>query len=278
MLKRHPLTLFFVLAFLLPWSVWGTTLAEQRGLLAWHLPSSLAFWLGLPVATFTAAAVTAGWPAVQDLLLRMVRGRVSVAWYALATLLTAALAAAAGVLGGAFGVLTRIGSDVSGAALPALLALDLWMFLITEETAWRGFALPRLQARMSPLSAAVLLGTVWGLWHLPLFLTAGTFQSRIPFPGFLLSTVATSVLVSRIFDSTRGSVLLAAVFHAATDVAIAFSGVMSSGLLLFWIFVALQCLAAAAVASSLRSPAPPSAVWRDQPAHNDRSREARVLG
>ena len=65
--------------------------------------------------------------------------------------------------------------------------------------------------------------------------------------------MATSVLTSWIFNHTRGSVLLAALFHATTDVAIAYSGVMSAGADLFWLMVGLQALAAAAVVPSLRT-------------------------
>ena len=69
---------------------------------------------------------------------------------------------------------------------------------------------------------------LWGLWHIPLFLIADSFQSSIPFAGFLLSILATSVLTSWIFNNTRGSVLMAALFHATTDVAIAYSGVIEA--------------------------------------------------
>ena len=72
-LKRHPLIAFFVLAYALPWLVWGTSIAEVRGLLSFHIPQPLAFWIGLTLATFGVAALSGGAPAVRDLLSRMVR-------------------------------------------------------------------------------------------------------------------------------------------------------------------------------------------------------------
>ncbi len=251
MIRKHQLTIFFVLAFLLPWVVWGTTIAQDRGWSTWHIPQALAFWLGLTIATFGTAALAEGWPGVKDLLVRMVRARVGWQWYAVAALLTPALALLAVTLGSGLGVSTSVGIEVSAAGVPALLLVSLWLFLLTEEAAWRGFALPRLQARMQPIPAALVLGVLWGLWHIPLFLIADSFQSSIPFAGFLLSILATSVLTSWIFNHTRGSVLLAALFHATTDVAIAYSGVMSASPGLFWLMVALQCLAAAAVVPAL---------------------------
>ncbi len=268
-MRKSGLPLFFALAFALPWLVWFTGIAQDAGLISWHLPDSLAFWLGLTIATYMTAAVTGGWPAVKDLLLRLVRARVAPQWYLIAVLLTPAIALAAAGIGMVIDSPTQVATANAG-SLPGLLLLNIWLFLVTEETAWRGFALPRLQSRMSALSAALVLGLIWGLWHIPLFLKAGSFQASIPFSGFMVSILATSVVTSWIFNHTRGSVLLVALFHAVTDVTIAFLGVMSSGSVLFWIFVALQCLAAGAVAPSLRArPQAPELVW---PLHENADR------
>jgi membrane protease YdiL (CAAX protease family) len=252
-IRKYQLTSFFVLSFLLPWAVWATTIARDHGWTNWHVPQALAFWLGLTTATFGTAALAEGWPGVKDLLVRIIRARVDWQWYAIALLLTPALAALAVELGSALQMPTAVGREVAAGGIPVLLLVSLWLFLLTEESAWRGFALPRLQARMRPVPAALLLGMIWGLWHIPLFLIADSFQSSIPFAGFLMSIVATSVLTSWIFNRTRGSVLLAALFHAATDVAIAYSGVMSAGTSMFWLMVTLQCLAALAVVPALRT-------------------------
>lgn len=251
-MKRRSLAVFFALAFVLPWAVWGTQIAQDAGWLEWHIPSPLAFWVGLTVATFGSAVLAGGWVAIRDLLSRMVRWRVRARWYLVAVLLTPALALLTMLLSSSTDASQAVGQAVPISGLPLLLAVNVWLFLLTEEAAWRGFALPRLQRIMTPLAAAVVLGVVWGLWHIPLFLTAGSFQSTIPFAGFMLSIVAASVVISWIFNRTRGSVLLAAIFHACTDAAIAYFGVMSAGAASFWIFVGLQCAVALAVAPSLR--------------------------
>lgn len=251
-MRLRGLGLFLALAFALPWLVWFTTIAQQKGMIGWHVPSPLAFWLGLPIATFVAAGVSGGWPAILDVLRRMVRWRVGWQWYLAAILITPAAAAVALLVGRAWGQ-PFPAPTVGASSLLGLFALNLWLFLITEEPAWRGFALPRLQAVMSPAAAALLLGAIWGVWHLPLFLTEGTFQSQVPFLGFMLSAVATSVMITWLFDHTRGSVLLAALFHAVTDVAIAVSGVMTSGTQLFWLMVAVQCVIALGLAITMTS-------------------------
>lgn len=91
-MRRHPLILFFVAAFFFPWLVWATSIAEAAGLIGWHIPESLAFWIGLPLATYGTAALTGGWPAVKDLLLRLIRVKVHVVWYIIALVLPAVIA------------------------------------------------------------------------------------------------------------------------------------------------------------------------------------------
>ena len=248
-MKRHPLIMFFVLAFALPWAVWSTTLAEQAGWLAWHLPSSLAFWIALPIATFGTAAYTGGWPAVRDLIVRMIRVRVRVQWWIVALLLTPLTAGVVLLLTIPLG--PEIGVALPTSALIGVFLLDSWMFLLSEEPAWRGFALPRLEQRMSRLVAAIVLGALWALWHIPLFFVDGSFQQSVPFLGFAISAIATSVTISGLFHRARGSVLIAAIFHAATDVTIAWTGVMTSGPAIFWIFVAAQTAVAAVAGVTL---------------------------
>jgi uncharacterized protein len=247
-IKRHQLLVFYFLAYLLSWIVWGTLVAQARGLLAWHIPSNLAF-AAVATAAYLTAWLSGGWPAVRDLLSRLVRWRARPLWYAVALLLIALLCYLAIAV---FAVLQpgaplRIGEDI---ALPSALlyfVTNLPNMWLTEETAWRGFALPRFQRKSSALTASLIVGLLWGLWHLPLFLTPGTFQSNLNFGGFLLSAVATSVLTTWIFNHAHGSVLLAAIFHSTTDAAISYTGVMASGPGLFWLFVALLSLAAVVV-------------------------------
>jgi membrane protease YdiL (CAAX protease family) len=257
-MKRHPLIIFFLVAFALPWFVWGTTIAENAGLIGWHIPESLAFWIGLPVATFGTAALTGGWTAVKDLLLRLIRVKVNWLWYVLAIALPVLLGAVVAGLGILIGAPAQVGVLLPAGSLLFALLLNTWEWLITEETAWRGYALPRLQRRFNPLAASLVLGLLWGIWHLPLFFIAGSFQSSIPFVGFLISTVATSVVIGWLFNRARGSVVIAALFHGFTDVTIAFTGVMSSGQLLFWIMVVVQVIIAVVVAFDLRRRDPAS--------------------
>jgi membrane protease YdiL (CAAX protease family) len=143
--------------------------------------------------------------------------RIGVRWYALALFGFVALWFAPQALNPAFGG--------SGLHLPALsLAvlvsfvglLAVRMLLSSEELAWSGFALPKLQMRQSALTASLLLGVIWAAWHLPLFFTAGA-QRDMGFALFLAGTVCTRVILSWVFNSTAGSVLLCSLLHQSIN-------------------------------------------------------------
>lgn len=95
--------------------------------------------------------------------------------------------------------------------LPALgLALILGPI---EEFGWRGVALPLMQRRMAPLWAGLLLGVVWATWHIPAFLLSGAPHGAWSFLPFFGGVVAISVILTPMFNSARGSLLIAYLYH-----------------------------------------------------------------
>jgi hypothetical protein len=66
---------------------------------------------------------------------------------------------------------------------------------------------------MAPIWAALLLGVIWGIWHMPAFLLSGTQQSAWSFLPFFAGTITISVIMTALFNASRGSILLAAFFH-----------------------------------------------------------------
>ncbi|MEA4909317.1 MAG: type II CAAX endopeptidase family protein, partial [Anaerolineaceae bacterium] len=149
---------------------------------------------------------------------RLRRGRVSLAWYAVALLGMPALTWAAyqgqAVLGG-----PAAGVDWSalGFALPAGV-----MACLLEEFGWRGFALPELQKRFSPLAAGLLVGGMRGLWHVPLNLTVMAQYGGLAAPLLLVSgpllLTAASLLMTWVYNRTGGSLLLMVLMHSSITV------------------------------------------------------------
>jgi membrane protease YdiL (CAAX protease family) len=97
---------------------------------------------------------------------------------------------------------------------PALAAIGL-MFVLgpMEEFGWRGLALPLLQRRLAPFWAGLVLGLIWGLWHMPAFILSGTPQSAWDFSPFVIGAMAISVILTPLFNASGGSIGLAMLFH-----------------------------------------------------------------
>jgi uncharacterized protein len=217
------LVAFFVLAYALSWS-WAISLAAahqvvRRGV-AWptHYPSLL----GPAIAAVVVTAWTMGRPGLRDLGARLVRWRVAPRWWLVA------------VSPFAFLALGLIAMRVAGKPLPA--AADFGRFsgtpaigmvgvflLITfvgslgEETGWRGYALPQLQRRFSPLTATLILAPLWFLWHLPQFAVIATYRDFGPagYVGMFLGLTCGAIVLTWLYNRSGGSILLVIVWHGA---------------------------------------------------------------
>jgi CAAX protease family protein len=217
--RAFPVT-YFVLAFAFTWALWVPAALEARGLISpLPVPATFLGAFGPLVAAVVVTALESGRAGLRSLLDRIVRWRVAPVWYAVALLGPLALMLAAialhVVLGGqppSLGLL--IG------ALPTLLIYIVYMMLtvaLGEEVGWRGYALPALQARYSALIASLILGVMWALWHLPVFFNPDTFYSNIPFGLWLAYLIPFAVLITWVFNSAGGSVLMAMFFHAVLN-------------------------------------------------------------
>jgi uncharacterized protein len=217
-----PLVAFFALAYALSWLILVPAglglLPDSAGILAWLAP------FGPAVAAFVVTALTGGRPAVGQLLRRMVQWRVGIHWYLL-ILFGVPLVE----LLGAFAVLGSVPLDDLAKNWPLIFTSYLPQVLVAvvviglaEETGWRGFALPRLQDRRGPLVGTAVLAVVWALWHLPNLLFGG--WTGASYALWLVGTLAVAFVYTWLFNNTGGSILLAALLHAAIN--------MSSGLVL----------------------------------------------
>ncbi len=100
-----------------------------------------------------------------------------------------------------------------GVASLAVAGLFLLILGPVEEIGWRGFALPIMQRRISPLGSSLVLGLIWAVWHVPAFALSGTAQSEWNFWTFAVGTVAASVILTALMNAARGSILVVCLFH-----------------------------------------------------------------
>ncbi len=82
-----------------------------------------------------------------------------------------------------------------------------------EEFGWRGVALPSIQQRFVPLWSGLIIGAVWGIWHLPSFFIGGTPHSEWAFVAFFVGVISLSVIMTALFNSSKGSIIIAVLFH-----------------------------------------------------------------
>lgn len=107
-------------------------------------------------------------------------------------------------------------------SVPILSIIELVIFNILlgptgEQAGWRGFALRFLQRKYNAIIATLILGTIWAFWHLPMWFMPGRPESQIPFWLYTIHTIAQSFFLTWIFNSTKGSLLLAGILHLAQN-------------------------------------------------------------
>lgn len=202
LLRRFPLLAYFVLAFAINWGL--VFLARYSILFA------LLALFGPTTAAVLVTRAVDGADGVRALLGRVVDYRVPPMWFAVAIglpiILTLVAVGLHMLIGGEF-QLSRAGA---AAWLIAFL-------VVGEEIGWRGFALPRLRARMGGLAASLVLGLLWAAWHLANATLPGFEFYVTAFPAFTLFVVSQTILFAWIATHTRGSLLLAWIFHAAIN-------------------------------------------------------------
>ena len=255
---------FFFVTFASSWLLWvlpDLLAASRSGLLALGGP---VFLLGVFAPGLVALAITAraeGAAGVARLLARI--GRWEVRWplyvFAVGYMPLTKLAAAA-IARGTTGEWPAFGATPWLLLLAATL-LSTWV-QAGEEVGWRGYALPRLAARMGLGPASVLLGIVWASWHLPLFYIAGTGSDGQSFPLYAIHVTAVSVAMAWLYWKSGGSLLLVMLMHAAVNntsdiVPAATPGAHDvfglAGSLVGWISAGLSWLVAFACLFTMRS-------------------------
>ena len=148
----------------------------------------------------------------------MTRFKVGRRWYAVVLLaVPAALTLTSVALAGRGPAMPPL--TVSAAFLPGLL-MQMITTGLAEEPGWRDFALPRLQRRYGPLLGTLVVGPLWGAWHLPLFLTEWGNRPHVSWTTpleFIATTIAFSMVMTWVFNRTGESLPLAMLLHCGVN-------------------------------------------------------------
>ena len=227
-IRRHPLLAFFVLAFAGSWIGWSPWWLSQNGVGLLDFDPTFQMMaginqVGLFAGPFAAALIVTrvcdGRGAVSTLLRSMMQWRVRPLWFVVALVVIPIVVAIGYVI-----TSDSLVSPRAGAAIVAGLLGTYVVYLLggplQEEIGWRGFALPRLQLTLRPLTAALVLGVVHSVWHAPLFLTGEWDTARgnlSALLAYLVLVVSLSIVLSWMTNSTRGSLLIVVLGHSSAN-------------------------------------------------------------
>ncbi len=210
------LALFFIITFAVTWGLVGVYIVFPERAVSWfgeisgaHPFFFFATW-GPAIAGLVLVLIYGGPAGFRSFLTRLRLWRCSPAWIAL-VLIGLPLVFVAGSLIKGGPILAPLPPEGAG---PMIALLFTMLFLgPIEEFGWRGVAQPLLQRHVAPIWAGILIGSVWGIWHLPAFFLAGTVQSGWNFTPFFIGNVVLAVLVTPLFNNARGSLLWPMLFH-----------------------------------------------------------------
>jgi membrane protease YdiL (CAAX protease family) len=248
----------FILMFVCTWPIDLWAAANSHGLLlSLPIPPILPLFVGygFVAASLIMTGIISGRAGIRALLRQFLVWRVGLPWYGVVLLGAAVINLAAiaihVLLGGAVPDFAQpFARQVVGPSINLWVALPLFflvgVFSNGEEIGWRGYALPRLQARHGALIASLIIGVVWAFWHVPKFLTVGSAQDY-SFWVFLLNSIAFAVLYTWVYNNTKSSLLLVTLFHAAINTADVFLPIIPAAIgdvRPTLIAIGLHCLAA----------------------------------
>jgi membrane protease YdiL (CAAX protease family) len=208
---------YFVLVFAISTPFW--VLGAVSSL---RLTPNLSLGSLMIVAPFVTAVLLTTWdkgPVGASKLLKQVvdvHGLKGRAWYLPIFLLMPALMVVE------VGVLRLAGvsiPDPTFTLVDVLVGIGVYFIAaLLEEVGWSGYAIDRLQARWSPLTASVILGLVWGVWHLPAMLEMPTHHTPDWIAWQFTNLVLTRIVIVWIYNNTGRSVLAAVLYHAVMNV------------------------------------------------------------
>lgn len=249
-LQRYPLVAYFVLTYAISWAIEIPLALSVQGVITIQMPFALHYLasFGPFFAALIVTLAVEGFPGVGKLFSALTKWRVERIYVLVALVapcvLFAAVVVVSRILQGAWPDLGLLGQVDYLPYLGILPALGLWLltFGLGEETGWRGFALPRLQATWPAFSASLLLGLFWAAWHLPALFYRDTYiaMGLLVIPMLILVATVGSIVYTWLYNGTRGSLLMVALFHGLFDFfsvwpgGVIGAGVVMTIMMVFW--------------------------------------------
>lgn len=253
--------LFFLFTFIYSWLLWLPFVLSGFGVIQLSESATSLMTPAIMLGAFGPLLVAVilivrknGWSGVKEFFRNAFNLRVKPIYYVLALLLPLIITAAAHY------IVNYSGIDILPAnlfpenlAIPVIvLIIPYFIFILIagggqEEFGWRGYAQKPMQQRFGILGGSILLGIVWGVWHLPLWFMPGEGHAYYSFFAFLIYTVSTSVIIGWLYNASGKKLVIPWILHAMGNVSVPFFPIMHMAKVAqpgYWVWVGVNSLVA----------------------------------
>jgi len=249
---------FFLLTFAYSWLIWIPSVLDGLGL---ELPFNVAEYSTVVViigafaplmAAITLVAGDGGWKGIKSFLGQALDFHIKPVYLILALVLPLVIHVIAHYLAYAVGLdvaQTLFPTEISIA--PVILAIPYFLLMLVigggqEEFGWRGYAQEPLQEKIGVIPASLVIGVIWGIWHLPLWFMAGDLHSAYSFLAFVIMTTSISIMYAWLFNSSGKKLIVVMFFHAMNNTAAPLlpflHGIEGKPERAYWIYVAVNVI------------------------------------
>lgn len=252
---------FFIVTFIYSWSLWlpfvlaGLGVVKQSELLTALRNPALALGAFAPLfAAVTMIVGKAGWSEVRKFIKQAFSFRVKWIYVVLSLLLPLIITAGAHYITNLTGIdslpNTLLPKDLPVPTIILIIPYFVLMFLVgggQEEFGWRGYAQEPLQQRFGVVRGSIVLGVVWGIWHLPLWFIPGDGHAYYSFLAFILYTVSLSLIIAVLYNVSGKKLIVPWIIHAMGNTIVPFfpiihmENVPQPG---YWVWTVLNALVA----------------------------------
>jgi len=255
--------LFLIFTFIFTWGLWLPSILTGLGM-DLGIDAETYTAITVPIGAFAPLLVAltlvikqkgwqGGWQFFRQAFDLKVKSIYLIAAFAMPLIIHAISHYLAPLMG--FPVAKTLFPAISG--IPSIIIAIPYFFLMLiigggqEEFGWRGYAQVPLQKRMGVIPASLLIGLIWGIWHLPLWIMPGDGHSTYPFIAFLIMTTSISIVYGWLYNASNQKLVTVIIFHAVSNTAAPLLPflMMSEGTPenAYWVYAAINVLAAVLV-------------------------------
>ncbi|PRR82526.1 CAAX amino terminal protease self- immunity [Clostridium vincentii] len=214
--KKSSLVLYFLITFLLSWICWSTKIFKSLYFIKYIYGYGVVFPI---LVALVLTILLGGKGELKGLLKRFNPKGLNKKWYVLSIFSIMIISILSVMIsftveGRHFSIIEVFSFENYIKSFPIFI-----IFATMEEVGWRGYALPKLEKSYSQIASSVILGVIWGMWHLPKLIAEGTKDLK-SITIFMLTVVLFSIYISWIYSNTNGNILMAILSHAAINSAI----------------------------------------------------------